>query len=440
MTAESFHITNFLNSVPAPLTVALLRLYPCISLIKRVIQISTWSATSWQHSWLLLAGWWAVCLFLDTTLRNDLSEKTILTEQTLQNVVTDLTIIQSSLPTTIPLPTLEAATCLRIAFVVYLPYTLLTFFVSFRVICALVGTVLLTWRAPWAIVLRATVWRSAWVRWSIYKLWAAIAGQPLPPPTLSPQPTLSSTEAVQSLRFLFTIHENQRWWMGLDWTAALLPGERPSWCSSSQQPMSPPDAFNLPDSTTVYLSDGKGGRLKRTATWKWEEPEWRVLVHKEGSQISRVERPIPTINENANSSRLLKAAGRLREGSIDTKPADDHTSEDPQEPVDEETLTDGDGWVYGDNKWESPSNKGGMGKYTRYRRWTRIAIVFEIVEPVSPGDIGIEKREIATTPKLQTVNTQPVAYHPEGILMDSVPDSPLRKRLMNALSKPNQPP
>lgn len=29
--------------------------------------------------------------------------------------------------------------------------------------------------------------------------------------------------------FRFEIYENQRWWMGLDWTHALLPGERPTW-------------------------------------------------------------------------------------------------------------------------------------------------------------------------------------------------------------------
>lgn len=30
--------------------------------------------------------------------------------------------------------------------------------------------------------------------------------------------------------------------------------------------------------------------------------------------------------------------------------------------VDEEVFTDADGWVYGDNKWEHGSSKGGMGK------------------------------------------------------------------------------
>ncbi|KDR75400.1 hypothetical protein GALMADRAFT_30439, partial [Galerina marginata CBS 339.88] len=139
----------------------------------------------------------------------------------------------------------------------------------------------------------------AWFRWSIYKTWAVLTGEPLPPPTVSFQPSVNSLTAVQSLRFLFTIYENQRWWMGLDWTAALLPGERPSWCSDSQHPLSPPNAFNLPENTTVYLSDEKGGRLRRTATWKWEEPEWRVVVHKDGSGLSRVERPLPSLKDDS---------------------------------------------------------------------------------------------------------------------------------------------
>lgn len=35
--------------------------------------------------------------------------------------------------------------------------------------------------------------------------------------------------AGEPIYFKFEVHENQRWWMGLDWTSALLPQERPSW-------------------------------------------------------------------------------------------------------------------------------------------------------------------------------------------------------------------
>lgn len=33
----------------------------------------------------------------------------------------------------------------------------------------------------------------------------------------------------EDVQLQFTVFENQRWWVGLDWTHALLPGERASW-------------------------------------------------------------------------------------------------------------------------------------------------------------------------------------------------------------------
>jgi Integral peroxisomal membrane peroxin len=289
------------------------------------------------------------------------------TEHSLRTIITDLTIIQSLLPSIPPL-SIAILTLFRVVVISYIPYLALSFFVSFRVLCAIIGTFILTWRAPWAVVLRVIIWRSAWFRWLGYKSWALISGDPLPPPTMSFQSSTHSSTPVQSLRFLFNVYENQRWWMGLDWTAALLPGERPSWCSASQQPLSPPNAFSLPENTTVYLSDEKRGRLKRTATWKWEEPEWRVLVHKEGGGLSRVEHPLPSAkDETLTSSRPLKAAGHTNNTTADTTKNTAATSEtdhisEVSEDTAEELLTDVDGWVYGDNKWENQSHRGGLGK------------------------------------------------------------------------------
>lgn len=158
--------------------------------------------------------------------------------------------------------------------------------------------------------------------------------------------------------------------MGLDWTAALLPSERPSWCSRSLLPIPPPSAFTLPENTTIYLPDANGNKTRRTAVWKWEEPEWRVLVRKEGSGLgfTRVERPISTVKDEApNTSRFLKAAtsrGSLIGSEIpkNTASDEDYVAPDSEETADEDLLTDPDGWVYGDNKWENQSNRGVMGK------------------------------------------------------------------------------
>lgn len=66
--ADNFLLSDFLSNVPPALTLALVQLAPAISACKSVIQISSWSA-SWYHSWLALAAWWALCLFLELTLR-----------------------------------------------------------------------------------------------------------------------------------------------------------------------------------------------------------------------------------------------------------------------------------------------------------------------------------------------------------------------------------
>ena len=223
-----------------------------------------------------------------------------------------------------------------------------------------------------------------------------MTGDPLPPRTMSPQSTSDSLAPVQSLRFLFTIYENQRWWVGLDWTAALLPAERPSWCSASQLPIPPPNAFTLPEDTTIYLPDAKGNKTKRTAMWKWEEPEWCVLVRKDGtgSGLTRVTRPFSTAkDESPTSSRFLKAATGRANSEIPRNAVFGNADEDiltagSEESVDEDPLTDSDGWVYGDNKWEQKSNRGIMGKVSLF--------VHELVSfPVDPCTVH-------TLPKMDT--------------------------------------
>jgi len=104
--------------------------------------------------------------------------------------------------------------------------------------------------------------------------------------------------------------------------------------------------------------------VKRIATWEWEEPEWKVLVRKDGGVLNRIERPLPSAkDESSNGSRLLKAAGKMREPSMlgngDVESVAPYAHEADEE---DRVTTDADGWVYGDNKWEGLNSKGGMGK------------------------------------------------------------------------------
>lgn len=331
----------------------------------------------------------------------------LITEDSLQQTIADLLTIHALLPRLPPTPKTVLPVLLRVSAILYVPYLLLTHLVQLRVLLAIVGSVFLTWRARWAAIIRRALWRSAYIRWGSYRLWALLSGQPLPPPTLSPQAQLTPLSAsssisksddpaspitkqepqqppVNTFRFLFTVYENQRWWMGLDFTAALLPGERPSWCSASHQPVAPPSMFSLPAPTTVYMRQGEI-RIKRVARWRWEEEEWKVVVHREGVPLTRVERPLPSpesehSGSTGSANRILKAAGKMRqaslsgsgsgngrEGSPESHREDGHahSSEGGDKGKEQglgEVFTDLDGWVYGDNKWEGGSSKGGMGK------------------------------------------------------------------------------
>ncbi|OAX40855.1 hypothetical protein K503DRAFT_736777 [Rhizopogon vinicolor AM-OR11-026] len=432
-------LIEFVTTVPTPLASELVFLAPYIQAIRHLAQIISWQS-SWEESWLALAAWWAFCLLSEPTLRfflplailfvftlrrwssSSSSTRTSttvsppVTDSALHALVSDLTTIRTLLPasplilTSLP-PYLNV---FRTVAFTYPPYLILTAFVGLRVCIAICGTLVMVHRARWAKHARASITRSAHIRWAFYRLYAFVSGVPLPPPA-SPSPLETSTKIRPAsvladdspkpsppLRFLFTVYENQRWWMGLDWTAALLPNERPSWCSSSLAPSPPPAAFPLPATTAAYVAVGKNGRAKRIARWSWEEPEWRVVVRKEGHEgVWRVEKTPPKDKEGAEdtgtAARMLRAARGRERSSSSSGPtespeqiSEQHSSDPFIDPASEdEAVTDPDGWLYGDNKWEGASSKGGMGKYTRFRRWTRIALLTERIELVGPGELGV---------------------------------------------------
>lgn len=68
-----------------------------------------------------------------------------------------------------------------------------------------------------------------------------------------------------------------------------------------------------------------------------------------------------TSPDTARRARRSEDAGSLDE---DDNEHDHHRHDEITNAKEEEetTVTDAEGWVYGDNKWENPSGKGGIGK------------------------------------------------------------------------------
>ncbi|KAF8070287.1 hypothetical protein FPV67DRAFT_1668155 [Lyophyllum atratum] len=445
-------LVDFVNTVPPPVTAALVQLAPIVAAIRHALQIFSWRS-SWYDACLAIALWWAVCLLADVTLHYLLPVVLVVilciprrssppptTEQSLQNTITDLTTIFALLPFTPLVP--PSKTLFHIAALTYVPYLLATYFVSLRVLLALLGTIVLTARAP-SLASSSPPCRA--VPGS-----AGPSAIPCPLSRATPcHPSSSRTNPRQAPRFLsppsaFSSPSMRTSAGGWAWTG--LP--------PSYRPVSPPNAFTLPTPTTVFVADGKGGRVKRTATWHWKEPEWKVVVRRDDGALSRVERPIPEETpttagaSGTTGSRLLKAAGKMREsgiigggsanGAVAAGEAENGTEEGFEGGEEDNLTTDPDGWVYGDNKWEGPSCKGGMGKYTRHRRWTRVAIVSETVEVVEDGPVGIEHAETLSDVSTATPGQE---VHAVGTITSSSPEeeSPLRQRLRRALSKPSNP-
>jgi hypothetical protein len=278
----------------------------------------------------------------------------------------------------------------------------MTFWVPFRVLVAISGAMLLTYRAPWAVTTRRILFRSAYVRaaWRYVLSWLSgnqsipiFVGKPLLSKKGSVEAAGKSKETPKSTShaFLFTILENQRWWVGIDWSAALLPSERPSWCAPPSPitanptktangqgqpqfvPVPPPATFPLPPTTSVILPSSSGsGFVRRTARWEWQEnSEWEVIVHKEGDTVKKMRATVksPGTEEEGKSSILGKNTGKTTLVQSPTN-SSFHQPEDsshppvsqPTAPVPDNEFTDQEGWIYGDNKWENTAGKGGMGK------------------------------------------------------------------------------
>lgn len=218
------------------------------------------------------------------------------------------------------------------------------------------GTVALTWHSRPARVSRVILWRSLTVR-RISSLITGLSFSPatdssasstggkLAPPPLPPRRKSESQENTPSdlamkhraaspgVRFTFILYENQRRWIGLGWTSAMLAYERASWTDEHVNPAPSKEKFELPKVES------------NTARWRWVEGSaWKL----EGGSTG------------TNSPAKQSGKG--------TKP-------DATNP----TTTDGGGWIYYDNKWnDGKRDADSWGKYTRRRKWYRDAELVEV--------------------------------------------------------------
>jgi hypothetical protein len=306
-------------------------------------------------------------------------------------------------------------------------YLALTYAVPMNYILLVLGSVGLLWNAPFFRTLRVVLWKSAFVRWSCRIVLGILSGgrglkkelsrtkSGLGVPGLlgkvakgaevkdvavkSPAAQVGEKqEEGEDVKLVFTVFENQRWWVGLDWTHALLPGERASWyvpstllialhslCGVNRtdpalNASSPPSSFQLPPPSIIYtpspIKSDPTSRLKRTTEWKWLDAEWKVMRSTSPSLPTPVSSPSLLSSSPATSFPFDVASSGLA------------VTPHAEAALFATWNVDDEGWQYGDNHFERMGSKGGLGKYTRRRAWYRSAGLVERCERVSGEEEG----------------------------------------------------
>ncbi|GAA5944909.1 uncharacterized protein JCM15063_001988 [Sporobolomyces koalae] len=391
------------------------------------------------------------------------------------HVVHPLSLLFSFTPTrpSVPAPAYSTA---RLALTSYPFYLILTYLVPLRYIFLVLGSTAILWNAPFFKTLRTLLWTSATIRWFVRisssillnggtgfnrewnrtKSGVGIAGllgkkdyanqantnrqAVVEEKVVKRSASISTTsrnsqvepietsdvvenQDEEDVEVQFTVFENQRWWVGLDWTHALLPGERASWTDPASHPSNPPASFNLPPPQITYIpsptSTDPGSRLRKTTSWRWVDPEWKVL--RESIPSVLLPAPVPSVSSPVLSggdsssstlsgsppspstatsifSSLPSPPANLLPVSTTTNPVTPTAFARPTMLVSdahsklfEHWQVDAEGWQYGDNHFDKMGPKGGLSKYTRRRAWVRRAGLVEKTERFG-SDLDKEER------------------------------------------------
>jgi hypothetical protein len=233
-------------------------------------------------------------------------------------------------------------------------------FITTTRITMVIGTIGLTWHSVPARVSRTILWRSHSIRY-LASLATGLqltdrAGLSIPPGAAfhtdsavarslqTPASGDSQDAKAEGVSFTFAIYENQRRWVGLGFTANLLPAERQAWTEEHGNTCADLQHFTLPSTN----SD--------TIQWRWVEgSEWRVD---------------PSWTDDASNP------------SSSTSP----TSDAKATTSTSASTSTGEGWIYYDNKWRGGSKTDdGWTKWTRRRRWIRDAALVEVVPTLDPA-------------------------------------------------------
>ncbi|KAF9917968.1 peroxisome- protein [Lobosporangium transversale] len=248
--------------------------------------------------------------------------------------------------------------------VTYVPWLILNYFIPMRFIAAVVGSVAICWCAPWFAIIWAVLMKLQafspllqlipyWPyrpevtatyrkkrRVSVKDIISRAIGQRKKSDSEGYKSFKTSTgydieEDHATMYYKFVLYENQRWWLGLEWTPMMLPNDRSPWTDDHLEPTQSKSSFQLPPPHIAHEAiPGQPNKvLRKSQEWRWLDPHWRLKLG---------------------------------------------------------TDCDADGWEYANNHWKNWTGKRSRGLYTRRRAWERTAKLIDQREIVSLEDVQDE--------------------------------------------------
>ncbi|CAG8607581.1 1854_t:CDS:2 [Paraglomus occultum] len=357
LTASPVDFAN--TNIPTSITWLLMYTSPFIHSLSYFLSLITWSTPNTSESCLLLAAWWSVCLFprqilvygihllllawigwhwLEKKKREKLGKPDSILRAISQQDLNNTKIDWSD-----PVQTQRVMFGLLYSYPFWLAFN---YFVSLTWTFIIIGTLALIWNSPWFRVIQHVSMQNVFIRGCVVFIvgfvWvgkfqpegvrgfsvAALVRKAkdqqrrnVSKKTNGKDGSKNSTEMVYS----FVLYENQRWWLGLDWTTNLFPNERPAWSDEYNEATNNKDSFQLPppDTSITVPQDNPNVMVRKTTEWRWVDPDWWIDM----------------------------------DGNVDK-----------------------DGWEYADNHWKNFTGKGGFRRYTRRRKWIRTARCIETLE------------------------------------------------------------
>ncbi|KAI5953850.1 hypothetical protein CANMA_004688 [Candida margitis] len=352
-----------LSSTPPVVSKALVRSYPYLLIINKILAIATWTNDDYWVNVVIVCLYAFAVLYFENlvtwvghlivvgviTLFALLNEKIIEETQvspTLDDVVHALTatcIKADLLILPITSLSLTAHDIKRLLFTtlfltpVYLIVTFLL--IKPRIILLFTGLFLLTYHSSYSVVLRRIIWKIKAARTICFYLTGLDLSQSRNSSLFAAafakvqqKNENIDNKSSKPVRFTYVIYENQRRWLGIGWTSNLLSYERTPWTDEFLNESSSVDTFKLPNAATDDTNLSTDPNLQG-ATWRWVDKTWRLDLTNDGAIT------LP-------SSKRSKTTAN---------PSSD------------------EGYIYYDNVWKKPSTEDTFSKYTRRRRWIRTA-------------------------------------------------------------------